>query len=121
MPDSRLYAVIDPASPRYAGWVRELGRDYVPVKSAESTMCEFLDSPASAPAPCYLVDLDRLHPEVAGPIYERSAEQYGVPVGVVRAEFRELGMPILAGPDVVVCEDPRDGRLRFSTRKGGGK
>lgn len=108
---SRLYAVIDPASPRYAGWVRDLGRDFVPVQSAETSMMVHDHFP-DGPVPCYLLDLDAMPRELLLKVVERTAREFGATEDEVVAEFRELGMPVLA-ESVIVCEDPNEGRLRF--------
>ena len=79
----RLYAVIDPASPRYPGWCRDLGCDFVPLVSAEVLPLDYGDE---WPVPSYQVD---------------------------------VGMGVAVG-EVIVCEDPNEGRLRFPFWSGRG-
>jgi hypothetical protein len=113
---AQLFALIDPRSPRYAGWCRDLGRDFIPVLSAESEPTRFEGCEETVMV--YLVDLEALSPEQLGAIVGRTAVDNVVSPEEVLAEYREFGLPIAADASIV-CEDPGEGRLRFPFRSGG--
>lgn len=114
---TRLYAVVDPASPRYEGWVRDLGCDFIPVRSSEAEAARFDGRPG--PVPVYLVDLEALTPGLLRKVVERTAREFGATVEEVLAQLDAMGLPVLA-EGVIVCEDPDRGRLRFPFWSGRG-
>jgi hypothetical protein len=112
----QLFALIDPQSPRYAGWCRDLGRDFIPALSAIPELTRFEGSEETEQI--YLVDLEALSSEQLAAIVNRTAADNAVSPEEVLAEYREFGLPIVAD-GLIVCEDPGEGRLRFPFWSGG--
>lgn len=96
------YATLTLDSPRRAEWMRLFGSDRVRLESAESRLVLLPGS--SEPRRCYRAAVGALSPQVEDRIRRELADRrFGGVVGRAEAAIRgPHGLPIVAGPDLIV-------------------
>lgn len=103
MPDSPVFAVIDPASSRARFWLHALLGYSIPIQPGPPEETRFTDG---AVRWTYLADLTRLDPVAYSRLVHHLAASWDATFAEVNAELLTIGLPIADGPDLIATTDP---------------